>query len=149
MIPIPGGDMAKIKIDKQNRRCVSARDKNKAEEGRDTGMFGHFLKWRSEIPVGGGDTRGFYIDIRGEGTALMQRPCGRTLPGIVGVLEEHLGERGSRRREGGEVREVTEGAGPMDAGGPGLLVFSEMKLLGALEGWRQSMGVPQSTYFYF
>lgn len=40
----------------------------------------------------------------------MQRPCGRTLPGIVGVLEEHLGgERGSRGREGGEVREVTEG----------------------------------------
>lgn len=67
-------------------------------------MFGHFLKWRSEIPLGGGDMRDFYIDIR-EGTAPMQRPCGRTLPGIVGVLEKHLGGEGGREGE----REVRSG----------------------------------------
>lgn len=46
-------------------------------------MFGHFLKWRSEIPLGGGDMRGFYMDVREEKA---QPPCKGPVAGPCLVL---------------------------------------------------------------
>lgn len=85
-------------------------------------MFGHFFKWRSEIPLGGGDMRLLYRHERG-GHSPHAKALWQDLAwywGVGGTSRRRKGEQ----REGGEVREVTEWAGragPMDASGFGLL----------------------------